>query len=85
MKSKHIVSDSTFINELIRIFDEFEEMVKICFKGDTLFQRAMRNAFEGFMNRELGKFQVAEILAVFCDKILKKGSKLTEKQTEVYV
>jgi cullin 1 len=45
----------------------------------------MRNAFESFLNREMGKITMAELLSTFTDKILSKGQKLSEKEVEEYL
>lgn len=51
-------------------------MVKTCFQGQTVFERARQTAFETFLNRGQGekdKLSMSEVLAVYTDNILRKG------------
>lgn len=49
-------------------------MVKEQFCGDGDFRRQVQLAHGEFMNSDVAQYQMAEILAAYTDKILKKGS-----------
>merc|ERR1711865_791541 len=49
----------------------------------TIFQKAMKEAFEVFVNKDIGKTSTAELLSNFCDNLLKKsGERLSEEALE---
>ncbi|KFH11914.1 cullin family protein [Toxoplasma gondii MAS] len=50
---------------------------------DPLFQKSLKEAFEHFVNRDMGRQSFAHLLAIFCDRLLKKTSeKRSEEQIE---
>ncbi|PFH32121.1 cullin family protein [Besnoitia besnoiti] len=50
---------------------------------DPLFQKSLKEAFEHFVNRDMGRQNFAQLLSFFCDRLLKKtGEKRTEDQIE---
>ncbi|KAL0712166.1 hypothetical protein Bca4012_019144 [Brassica carinata] len=44
-----------------------------CFQNQTLFHKALEEAFEIFCNKRVAGSSSAELLATFCDNILKNG------------
>lgn len=75
--------DSTFINRLIELHDQFKSLVADCLSDHTIFQRCLKNAFEKFMNRQVGKNLIAGLLASYCDRALKRSAeRLSEEQLE---
>merc|ERR1719261_2013608 len=55
-----------------------------CFSQDSLFQKSLKEAFEVFINRDIGKYSFAALMSSFCDRILKKsGERLTDDAVEV--
>lgn len=50
------------------------------FGSNTLFQKALKDAFNDLVNRDVGKFKTADLVASFCDRLLKTGS--TEKLSD---
>ncbi len=49
-------------------------MVMVEFNGNSLFQKALKDAFEVFINKEsASKFSNAELISTFCDRLLKGG------------
>ncbi len=50
------------------------------FGSNTLFQKALKDAFNDLVNRDVGKFKTADLIASFCDRLLKTGS--TEKLSD---
>lgn len=72
-----------YVQELLDLHDKYSELVgapeKGCFQGHTIFQKAMKEAFEVFVNKDIGKTSTAELLSNFCDNLLKKsGERLSE-------
>lgn len=47
-----------------------------------MFERARQNAFEEFMSKQVKGISFAELIGSFTDKILKKGSKISEQEQE---
>eukprot|EP00933_Yihiella_yeosuensis_P082230 TRINITY_DN96019_c0_g1_i1.p1 TRINITY_DN96019_c0_g1~~TRINITY_DN96019_c0_g1_i1.p1 ORF type:complete len:754 (-),score=158.91 TRINITY_DN96019_c0_g1_i1:130-2391(-) len=89
-QSKQIASksealgDPTFIQTLLDLHDRFKGIVQECFSQDSLFQKALKEAFEVFVNRDIGKFSFAALMSSFCDRILKKsGERLSEDAVEI--
>ena len=76
-----------YVQELLDLHDKYSELVgapeKGCFQGHTIFQKAMKEAFEVFVNKDIGKTSTAELLSNFCDNLLKKsGERLSEEALE---
>eukprot|EP01052_Picozoa_sp_SAG31_P002136 SAG31_NODE_72_length_27821_cov_26.870572_12_plen_453_part_00 len=85
-----------FVDQLIALHTKYETLVKECFEDNSLFHKALKEAHEVFMNIDLrGKGEgggkkskgngssMPELLAAFCDNLLKKGGvKLEEDQIE---
>ncbi|KAL3922533.1 MAG: hypothetical protein SGPRY_004527 [Prymnesium sp.] len=77
-----------YVQQLLDTHDKYTELVgtgpnKGCFQGHTIFQKAMKDAFEVFVNKEIGKTTTAELLSNFCDNLLKKsGERLSDEALE---
>ncbi|CAJ1446428.1 unnamed protein product [Effrenium voratum] len=77
------LNDPTFIQTLLELHDRFKGIVHECFSQDSLFQKSLKEAFEVFVNRDIGKFSFAALMSSFCDRILKKsGERLSDEQVE---
>merc|ERR1711959_136446 len=64
--------------------DPFKSIVQESFSQDSLFQKALKEAFETALNRELGKYSFAALMSSFCDRILKKsGERLSDDAVEI--
>lgn len=61
------------IRNLIDLHTRFLDIVKTNFSADTLFHKALKEAFEEFINKE---YYVSNLLAKFVHDILKKGTKV---------
>eukprot|EP00397_Hematodinium_sp_SG-2012_P015955 GEMP01016261.1.p1 GENE.GEMP01016261.1~~GEMP01016261.1.p1 ORF type:complete len:754 (+),score=144.51 GEMP01016261.1:170-2431(+) len=73
-----------FVQTLLDLHDRFKSIVVECFKKDSLFQKSLKEAFEIFVNRDIGKYSFAALMSSFCDRILKKsGERLAESEVEV--
>lgn len=64
---------ATFVEELIGVHDRYHELVRTCFSGSPVFERALSEAFEAVANRPVGKSTTAELLATYADRLLRKG------------
>jgi len=77
-----------YVQELLDVHDKYTDLVgtgpeKGCFQGHAIFQKAMKEAFEVFVNKEIGKTTTAELLSNFCDNLLKKsGERLSDEALE---
>lgn len=82
--TKESASDPTFVKALLELHDKMRALVRDQFNNNTLFQTALKDAFEFFINKEVrSKFSNAEMIAHFCDRILKPGGdKMGEAQIE---
>lgn len=65
--------EHVFIREVITLHDTYMEYVKECFGGASLFHKALKEAFEAFCNKQVAGASAAELMASFCDTLLKKG------------
>ncbi|KAF5939621.1 hypothetical protein HYC85_023880 [Camellia sinensis] len=73
-----------FVRKVIELHDKYMVYVNNCFMNHTLFHKALKEAFEVFCNKGVGGSSSAELLATFCDNILKKGGseKLSDEAIE---
>lgn len=78
------LGDPSFIQTLLDLHDRFKGIVQECFSQDSLFQKSLKEAFEVFINRDIGKYSFAALMSSFCDRILKKsGERLSDDQVEL--
>ncbi|KAF8038202.1 hypothetical protein BT93_B0915 [Corymbia citriodora subsp. variegata] len=73
-------SKKVFVRKLIELHDKYGAYVNELFPdvnerfpNHNLFQKALKEAFEVFCNKGVGGSSSAELLATFCDNILRKG------------
>lgn len=78
------VQEQVLIRKIIELHDKYMEYVTNCFINHTLFHKALKEAFEIFCNKTVGGSSSSELLATFCDNILKKGGneKLSDEAIE---
>ncbi|KAL3634599.1 Cullin-1 [Castilleja foliolosa] len=67
------IQEQVFVRNVIELHDKFMAYVNECFLNHTLFHKALKEAFEIFCNKGVAGSSSAELLATFCDNILKKG------------
>ncbi len=48
-------------------------MIQDCFNSDATFERQLMLSFQEFLNLDVGKFSMSELLANYADKVLHKG------------
>lgn len=70
--------------KIIELHDKYRTYVTDCFSNGSLFHKALKEAFEGFCNKVVGGSSSAEMLASYCDDILKKSAaeKLSSEAAE---
>ena len=74
-KEKDTTSNSDFIQNLIKLHQHCNKMVHDQFGKNLLFQTAMKDAFEVFLNMDVGDCSNVELLAKYCDQFLRTGGK----------
>jgi cullin 1 len=57
--------------------------VKAQFGSNSLFQKALKDAFVEFVNRDCGKYSNSELLSSYCDKVLRTGGQKQLSDQEV--
>ncbi|CAN0082471.1 unnamed protein product, partial [Ectocarpus sp. 6 AP-2014] len=62
--------DPNFVKELLALHDKYMAVVNDQFAGNSLLQKALKEAFVDFVNRDVGKFKNADLMCSFCDRIL---------------
>lgn len=83
---KDASSDPAFIKDILSIHDKFRSIVNNQFAGNSLFQKALKEAFVEFVNKDVGPDSSAKLMSTFCDRILKTGGeKLSDEQVEDYL
>ncbi|CAI0466807.1 unnamed protein product [Linum tenue] len=78
------LQEQVFVRKVIELHDKYLAYVSDCFQNHTLFHKALKEAFEIFCNKGVSGSSSAELLATFCDNILKKGGseKLSDEAIE---
>ncbi|KAJ0400979.1 hypothetical protein P43SY_008782 [Pythium insidiosum] len=83
---KDAASDPEYIKSILSIHDKFRSVVNEQFQGSSLFQKALKDAFVEFVNKDVGQDSSAKLMSTFCDRILKTGGeKLSDEQVEDYL
>ncbi|TMW55882.1 hypothetical protein Poli38472_008530 [Pythium oligandrum] len=83
---KDAASDPEYIKSILSIHDKFKSVVNEQFQGNSLFQKALKDAFVEFVNKDVGPDSSAKLMSTFCDRILKTGGeKLSDEQVEDYL
>ena len=82
--AKESANNPSFVKALLDLHDESKSLVTSEFSGNSLFQKALKDAFEVFVNKEVAsKFSNAEMICTYTDSLLKTGgAKLSEAQVE---
>ncbi|KAL6214830.1 hypothetical protein ACLB2K_014262 [Fragaria x ananassa] len=76
--------EQVLVRKIIELHDKYMAYVNDCFINHSLFHKALKEAFEVFCNKVVSGSSSAELLAGFCDNILKKGGseKLSDEAIE---
>ncbi|KAJ4969465.1 hypothetical protein NE237_016166 [Protea cynaroides] len=75
--------EQVFVRKVIDLHDKYLAYVNNCFMSHSLFHKALKEAFGVFCNKGVAGSSSAELLASFCDNILKKGG--SEKLSDVAI
>jgi hypothetical protein len=71
------------IQDLLSLHDKFMSVVNQQFERNSLFHKALKEAFVEFVNKDVGRYKNADLMSSFCDRILKKGGeKLSDEEVE---
>lgn len=75
--------DPTFVKALLALHEKYLGVIKSDFSGHSIFQKALKDAFVEFVNKNVGQYKNTEFMSTYCDRILKSGGeKLSEKEVE---
>ncbi|CAA6662059.1 unnamed protein product [Spirodela intermedia] len=76
--------EQVFVRKVIELHDKYITYVNDCFQNHSLFHKALKEAFEIFCNKGVSGSSSAELLATFCDSILKKrgNEKMSDEAIE---
>jgi cullin 1 len=75
-----------FIQSLLALHDRYMDLVNNCFDKHVVFNKAMKEAFERFVNEQVGDASTAQLFANFCDSLLNStgvGAKMNEVEVEI--
>lgn len=75
-----------FIQSLLALHDKYMNLVTNCFGKHNVFNRAMKEAFERFVNEQVGETSTAQLFANYCDSLLNstgRGAKMSESDVEM--
>ena len=61
-----------FVRQVIELHDKYMLYVCGCFANSSLFHKALKEAFEFFCNKNVAGSSTAELMANFCDNLLRK-------------
>lgn len=77
--------EHAFIRNTIALHETFMSYVTDCFGGSSLFHKALKEAFESFCNKQVAGASAAELMASFCDTMLRKGGgeRLSDEELDV--
>lgn len=76
--------EQQYVRGIIELHDKYLHYVSTCFSNSSLFHKALKEAFENFCNKTVANCSTAELMANFCDNLLKKGGseKLSDEAIE---
>lgn len=75
--------DPAFVKRLLELHEKYLGVVKTDFSGHSVFQKALKDAFVDFVNKDIGNYTNSEFMSTFCDRVLKSGGeKLSEAEVE---
>ncbi|KAL6751505.1 Cullin [Haematococcus lacustris] len=76
--------EQQFVRSLLDLHDKYLAYVSTCFANCSQFHKSLKDAFEANCNKQVGGSSSAELMASFCDNLLKKGGseKLSDDAVE---
>ena len=73
---------ANYTQQLIDLHDQYLALVHGPFENNQLFQKVLKEAFEVFVNKDIGNTTTAELLSTFCDNIMKTGGDKLEGEID---
>jgi cullin 1 len=67
------IQEHEFVENIIELHDKCMDYVVDAFQGSSVFNKSLREAFEVICDRRVEESTSAELLATFCDNVLKKS------------
>ncbi len=64
--------EQQYVRAVIDLHDKYLQYVSTCFCNSSLFHKSLKEAFENFVNKSVAGSTSAELMASFCDNLLKK-------------
>jgi cullin 1 len=77
--------DPQYLREMMEVHDQALYLVKEFFQSNSLFQKALKDAFVELINQDTGKYKSADLIATFVDQLLRtNGSekKMSDEEIE---
>jgi len=77
--------EQQYVTSVIELHDKYLQYVVNCFSNSSPFHKALKEAFESFCNKSVAGCTSAELMATFCNNLLKKGGteKMSDDETEL--
>jgi cullin 1 len=77
-------AEHEFVQKVIEMYDKYLDYAKHAFQNDQCIHKALKEAFLVICNKRVRLSTIAELLAAFCDNVLKKASigKMTDDDIE---
>ena len=78
--AKDSATDIPFVDKLLQLHQHYVDVVEQNFQKNPIFERALKEAFESFINRSVGKHSNAELFATYVDRMLRSGEKHSDHE-----
>ncbi|GLT79421.1 hypothetical protein SLA2020_509100 [Shorea laevis] len=76
------MQEQVFVGKVIELHDKCLAYMNDCFQNHTLFHKALKIAFQEFWGKGVAGISCSEILASFCDNIIRTGVEETLRKVE---
>lgn len=70
--SERQVLAASVINSILELHNNFFALITTCFERHATFQKALKEGFEVFMNRDIGNYPMPLLLSNYCDQLLRQ-------------
>ena len=70
------------IKDLTELHDKYKGLVEQCFDASHIFVQTLDQAFKKFVNTSVGGFNMSELLAYYCDYLMRSNNRSTESEME---
>ncbi|EEA06069.1 cullin family protein [Cryptosporidium muris RN66] len=72
------------IQTMLYLYDYSQSISLKCFQQDPQIQKAIKEAFEIIINRDIGTYSQVQLICNYCDRLNKKGG-IQNKYTQTYI